>query len=177
MNTYVCFLRGINVSGKNIIRMKEFRELLEKEGFANVNTYIQSGNIILSSELTKKQVEENIKHIIEKAYGYIVPVQVYKRENIKDIIANNPFIKNEVFDAKSIYFVMCNKPLSDELIKVILENKHATPKHIKWYKNTIYLYTDKGYSNNKIDNNLIEKKLNVEATARNLRTMLKMAEI
>lgn len=177
MNTFVCFLRGINVSGKNIFRMKEFKELLEEQGFSNVSTYIQSGNIILSSELTQKQIEKDIKHIIEKAYGYVVPVQVYKKNEIKAIIDKNPFLKSDTFDPKSIYFVMCNQKLSDEQIMVIHENKHATPEHIKWFKNTIYLYTNKGYSNNKIDNNLIEKKLNVQATARNLRTMLKMAEM
>lgn len=177
MEFFVCFLRGINVSGKNIIRMKDFKSLLALNNYQNVSTYIQSGNIVLSSSQTKTEIEKHIKKLIRETYGYDVPVQAYTKEEIKLIISSNPFLKDDSFDPKSIYFVMCNQELTADKMLVLYENKHAKPPHIKWFKNTIYLYTDKGYSNNKIDNNLIEKKLQVQATARNLRTMLKMNEM
>ncbi|MCC5890062.1 MAG: DUF1697 domain-containing protein [Alkalibacterium sp.] len=64
MSKYVIYLRGINVGGKNKIRMADLREKLTDEGFENVQTYIQSGNIVLESELGTKTIEELAERII-----------------------------------------------------------------------------------------------------------------
>lgn len=53
MKTHIVLLRGVNVSGKNSIKMAVFKTILSDNGFKNVTTYIQSGNIVLSSDLPK----------------------------------------------------------------------------------------------------------------------------
>lgn len=56
MKTYFVLLRGVNVSGKNIIKMAILKDLLIKNDFKNVTTYIQSGNIILETNLEKEEI-------------------------------------------------------------------------------------------------------------------------
>ena len=50
MKTFICMLRGINVSGHNIIKMKDLKQLFETLKFQNIQTYIQSGNIVFQTD-------------------------------------------------------------------------------------------------------------------------------
>ena len=66
MNTYIALLRGINVSGQKKIKMADLRLLLEENGFNNVNTYIQSGNIVFqTTEENITKLESKISEIIK----------------------------------------------------------------------------------------------------------------
>ena len=67
MNTYVILLRGVNVGGKNILPMKDLCTLLQKHGFDNVKTYIQSGNVVLSSITTPG---DDIATLIDSEFGF-----------------------------------------------------------------------------------------------------------
>ena len=91
MKTYIVILRGINVSGKNILPMVELRELLSSLEFENVQTYIQSGNIILNSELIKEAVVEKVKNGIALKFGYDVPVLARTIPEWEKAIENNPY--------------------------------------------------------------------------------------
>ena len=74
MKKYIVLLRGINVSGKNKLPMAELRDLLKNLDFQNVQTYIQSGNIILDSDEGKSLICNKIKEGIQDKFGYDVPV-------------------------------------------------------------------------------------------------------
>ena len=69
MHTYIVFLRAVNVSGKNIIKMKDLKNHLDNANFQQVKTYIQSGNIILQSELDKTLVQSNIQQLIQHHFN------------------------------------------------------------------------------------------------------------
>lgn len=93
MNRYVLLLRGINVGGKNKVPMKELRTCLEKLGFANITTYIASGNVILESEKSA----EKVKSIIEKALpdtfkldSELIKVLVMTKSQLKSVIDKKP---------------------------------------------------------------------------------------
>ena len=86
-------LRGINVGGKNKVPMKELRTCLEKLGFANITTYIASGNVILESEKSA----EKVKSIIEKALpdtfkldSELIKVLVMTKSQLKSVIDKKP---------------------------------------------------------------------------------------
>ncbi len=91
MITYVVFLRGINVSGKNIIKMSDLKEYLSANDFTSVQTYIQSGNIILKSRLDKEKVENEIANLIEKHFSLKIPIFVFTTDEIENSLKNNPF--------------------------------------------------------------------------------------
>ncbi|MEM9678803.1 MAG: DUF1697 domain-containing protein, partial [Bacteroidota bacterium] len=113
MKTYIVLLRGINVGGHKKILMADLRQLLADSGFENVQTYIQSGNIILNSDHAAKQVEEVIADAIKEHYGFEVPVLVIQPNNIKTILDDYPFRDEKI--TKSYFSLLFDEP-DDRLI-------------------------------------------------------------
>lgn len=171
MQKHIIFLRGINVSGKNKILMKDFKLLLEKNNFNHVVTYIQSGNILLESESSQKEIKNRIETLIQKKYGYEVVAFVISK-NILNLFLNEcPFLEEE--HQKKIYFTLLSSTPSKELWDNLTDSNYGTGK-ITLYKNMVYLYLPDGYGTSKLNTNFIERKLKVNATARNLNTIRKM---
>ena len=170
MRTYIVLLRGINVSGKNKLPMADLRQILNDLGFKNVQTYIQSGNIILESNKTKTAISKLVKDGIIIKFGYTVPVIVKTIPEWETAIENYPFsIENE----KIIAFTFLDrKPETSEI-----ELKNLGDDEFKIHDDIVYIYCPNGFGKSKITNNLFEKKLKVTATTRNLRTTLKLLEL
>ncbi|TAI47991.1 DUF1697 domain-containing protein [Flagellimonas allohymeniacidonis] len=172
MKTYIALLRGINVGGQKKIKMAELRKALSTRTLQNVQTYIQSGNIVLQSEQEiPHSISDEIHTIIYKSFGFEVPVLVVTSEEIQQILKNNPFADQE--EDNRLYFVLLKQEPLEQLVEefnqLSFENEdfHIAP-------NCVYLRCKIGYGNAKLSTNLIEKKLAVEATARNLRTLQKL---
>ena len=92
MNVFISMLRGINVSGKNRIKMEELRELYESLGFQNVQTYVQSGNVIFESvETDVGEISTRIEKKIKRVSGFDVPVFVRTKSEFQRLIENTPF--------------------------------------------------------------------------------------
>ncbi len=168
--TYIVLLRGINVSGKNKLPMAELRDLLNNLDFKNVQTYIQSGNIILESSESKSVICQKIKKGIKDKFGYDVPVIVRTIPEWEVTIENYPFsLENE----KIVAFAFLDKKtqIKEIEIKNIGEDKYKIDDDV------VYLYCPLTFAKTKLSNNLFEKKLNVTSTTRNLRTTLKLLEL
>jgi uncharacterized protein (DUF1697 family) len=173
MKTYIAFLRGINVSGQKKIKMADLRASLGKVGFENVQTYIQSGNVLVDSEETITSISEMIRRVILKDFGFDVPVLVTHKENMERIIKEYPFRKAE---EKNQYFVL----LHDKADKALLDDFNKLEFSTEDFlisEDCVYLNCKQGAGKAKLSNNLIERKLKVTATTRNLRTMRKMLEL
>ena len=96
MKKHIVLLRGINVSGKNRIPMADLRDLLNDLSFKNVQTFIQSGNIILESDEGKSGICTKINKGIQDTFGYDVPVMARTIPEWKKAIENYPFsLENE----------------------------------------------------------------------------------
>ncbi len=88
---YAVFLRGINVGGHNIIKMADLREVLSKNGFTSVKTYIQSGNVVLESEVTDRgELEGNIEAVLSSAFGYQATVMILSQTELEHVIEQAP---------------------------------------------------------------------------------------
>jgi uncharacterized protein (DUF1697 family) len=150
--------------------MVDLRELLAILNFQNVQTYIQSGNIILESDLEKNVICNIIKKGIKDKFGFDVPVIVRTNVELKKVIENYPFsIENE----KIVAFSFLNKVSKETAIEV----KNIGEDKYKIVNDVVYLFCLSGFGKTKLTNNIIEKKLNVIATTRNLRTTLKLLEL
>lgn len=91
---YVAFLRGINVGGHHKLPMADLKKELEKLGFENAVTLLNSGNVVFDSvKDTVKNIEEKISAHLEKTFGFPVPTLVRKAEAITELLENNPFEK------------------------------------------------------------------------------------
>ena len=96
MKTHLALLRGINVSGHNMIKMDVLKSTLEKLGFQKVQTYIQSGNVFLESdEESAAKIAFVIKQEIYRVFGYDVPILVISKPDLEACFVNCKFLKNE----------------------------------------------------------------------------------
>ena len=167
---YIILLRGINVSGKNKIPMLDLRTLLNDLEYQNVQTYIQSGNIILESTFSKNETSQRINKSIKEKFGFDIPVIVRTIPELKKTIENYPFsIENE----KIVAFTFLDR--SSEIKEI--EIKNIGEDQYKINGDVVYLNCPSTFAKTKISNNVLEKKLQVIATTRNLRTTLKLLEL
>ncbi len=171
MKTYIALLRGINVSGQKLIKMAELRESLEKAGFAGAKTYIQSGNIILqSAERDSKIIEEQVKALIKKDFGFDVPTFVTTAEYLEDTVNSNPFPEAET---KKIYVSLLNEKPDQERVEA-LKALDFSPEVYVIDDMRVYLFAALGAAKSKLSNNFFESKLKVKATSRNWNTINKL---
>jgi len=181
MNAYISILRGINVSGKNKIRMVELRSLYEKIGFKDVQTDIPSGNVVFSVKSTKpKYLEVQIAKEIQTAFGYKASVIVRTLDVWEATVHNNPFTKDTEKEDKFLHVTFLSNPIALERIDTEKIMKKKRPREeVSFSKNAVYLYCPKGYGRTKLNNNFFERKLKTPATTRNWKTtkrLLKMAQ-
>ena len=89
--TYLALLRGINVGGKNIIRMADLRSCFEDQGFRDVATYIQSGNVIFRTPSTGlRTLTKRIEEILATAFDYEASVVMRARKQMRAVISEAP---------------------------------------------------------------------------------------
>ncbi|MDD2799466.1 MAG: DUF1697 domain-containing protein [Bacteroidales bacterium] len=175
MNRYVCLLRGINVSGKNKIVMKELVVMFEYLGFRNVETYIQSGNVSFDSDVTDQtKLEELISDGIREHFGYEVKTFVRSKEQIRELLDRCPYSISELKENEQLYFSLLDSPRRNDDISLEIRTKTADECFI--LDNSIYILCRNGYGNTLLSNTFFEKKLKTAATTRNLATMIKLSE-
>ena len=90
MNSFFAFLRGVNISGRNRVAMPELKAALEEAGFTGVATYLNSGNVLLSSEGDAVSVRAAVESVLAARFGISVPAHVIGREELEDILAHAP---------------------------------------------------------------------------------------
>jgi uncharacterized protein (DUF1697 family) len=161
-------LRGVNVGGKKM-PMAELRELCASLKLKNVQTYIQSGNVVLDYQGTAARLEELLEKGIEKRFGMSVKVVVRTASELASAIEANPF-----GDGAYIVFLAL-KPGEVQLEAI---NKVKSGKEeFKIAGREVYLLLPEGYGKTKLTNNFFESKLKVAATTRNLRTATILLEM
>ncbi len=170
MSKFYVLLRGVNVSGKNKINMKEFVEYLNGCDIANPTYYIQSGNIIIDQIVDSKY----IKKLIKDKYGYEIENFIISKEDFKKIKLANPYY-NEYVDTKKLYFAFLNKqPLVENINKLTDFNIGEDKFFIKG--KVIYIFYNTSAGKSKLNNSLIERKLKVSCTIRNYNTINRLIE-
>ena len=111
MTKFIALLRGINVSGQKQIKMPDLKALFEDIGFQDVETYIQSGNVIFSAkEKSNEKLETIISSGIIKKFGFDVQIIVITPEEIEYVLKSNPFIKKKKDIEKLYVTFLANNP-------------------------------------------------------------------
>jgi len=177
VHTYISVLRGINVSGKRVIKMDALKNSYADLGFTNIRTFIQSGNVIFQfKKYDQKKVADMIKKKISDDYGFEVPVIVKDSDGLKNVIRNNPFLSNQDVDPSLLHVTFLSAiPSKSELDK--LKEYDYSPDVFIVKEDIVYLYISGGYGNTKLNNNFFENKLKVNATNRNWKTINELCRI
>lgn len=173
---YVALLRGINLGAKNKIRMPELGSMLESLGFEDVVTYIQSGNVVFrSSSGGAKQIAARIEQRIAKVFGLDIIVVLRTPAELKSIAGSNPFLSREA-DLTKLHIVFLNgRPAAKAISQ--LDPDRSPPDEFSVRGREIYLHLPNGFGRSKLTLDYFERRLGVDATARNWRTLLKLLEL
>lgn len=177
MTTHLALLRGINVSGHNMIKMEALKTTLENIGFQNVQTYIQSGNVFVDSEEENpSKVGFMIRQEIFRVFGHEVPVVVIDKQDLMDCFKNNPFLKENDIDLKKLYVAFVSMALQSSSIND-LKMSQVKPDEAHIDGTRIYIKYAVGAGKTRFDQKYIEKKLNVISTIRNWNSVTQLLKI
>lgn len=174
---YLILLRAVNVSGQNMINMAQLKRALEDVDFENVKTYIQSGNVFVSSnEKEASRVEERVKTVIADSFGYDVYCLAVAKEELQACLDNNPFVRELDVDTKQLYVAFTSRELYDtDQEKLDLEK--IKPDEVAFEGNRIYIKYGVSAGRSKLSNKYIESKLKLFSTMRNWNTVNKLLEM
>jgi uncharacterized protein (DUF1697 family) len=177
MTTHLALLRGINVSGHNMMKMDALKTTLEAIGFQNVETYIQSGNVFVDTEEENAaSVGFKIKQEIFKAFGHEVPIVVIGKTDLENCLKNNTFLKEKDADTKKLYVAFVSIALRSDSVND-LKMSQVKPDEAHIDESRIYIKYSVGAGKTRFDQKYIEKKLNVTATIRNWNTVTQLLKI
>ena len=176
MATYLALLRGINVGGANKVPMKELRGLFEKLGYEDVQTYLQSGNVIFEGKSsTSKKLAAEIERAIAKAFKPGVSVIVRTHRELERVASGNPFPTKGV-KPSLLHVMFLAEPASAKAFKTLDPDRSPTDEfEVKGRE--IYLRFPSGSGRSKLTIDYFEKKLGTKATARNWNTVSNLLEL
>jgi uncharacterized protein (DUF1697 family) len=172
---YVALLRGINVGGKNKLTMKDLVEMFVAAGCSDVQTYIQSGNVIFRAdgELVGG-LAKVITQKIEGRFGYRIPVVLREMDEIAAVMLNNPFLKAGLEDSLHVCF-LADRPSVTDIEQ--LDPKRSVPDVFAVVGQEIYMRLPNGAAKTKLTNAYFDSKLRTVSTVRNWRTVGKLLEL
>jgi len=178
MNKRIAILRGINVGGKRKILMADLRLLFENLGFSDVETYIQSGNVIFNTvnKITDIEIADRIEKEIADKYGFDVPIILRTAAELEQTVKSNSFYQNTDIDIKLLHLTFLKEePTEENKLKVELINIEPDKFIIKG--KDVFILSEGKYHKSKLTNNFFERKLKGPATTRNWNTVLKLLEL
>lgn len=170
-------LRGINLGSHKRVAMPALRELFGGAGFKDVRTYVQSGNIVLGSDLAPAKLEARCERLLADELGLEVDVIVRTRDELAAVVALNP-LGDVAVNPKRYQVSFMSAELDPSVVQEI-EALVAAPEQLVVSGRELYAWHPEGVARSKLWNRLASKKLGLNATARNwttVTTLLSMAD-
>ncbi|MDO4944172.1 MAG: DUF1697 domain-containing protein [Ruminococcus sp.] len=160
------FLRGVMPSGKNSIpKMSYLSEVLRDCGFENVQTYIQSGNILLDTDLSFSETAQKIHNIILEKIGADLAVIIKTKAQLRIAVQENPF--DNKYDYSRIHLVFTNDFTDKDKITAV-EKTQFFGEILRKGSECLYMYLPRDAEKKKLNNNFLEKRLKITSTMRKL---------
>src|SRR5256714_501129 len=171
----IVLLRGINLGARNRVSMPELRAALERDGFDDVQTYLQSGNVVLTSDASPEEVAERCRRRIARAFKLQIDVVTRTREQLAAVVKRDPLGK-VASDPKryQVSFLACEL---DAAILAELAELAVAPERLVAIGREIYAWHPRGVARSKLWARLAARRLGVPATARNWTTVTKLLEL
>jgi uncharacterized protein (DUF1697 family) len=171
MKRYIAFLRAVNVGGTTIIKMSDLKRMFESFGLENVETFIQTGNVIFDSDETKAaMLEEQIENQLAKAFGKRLRLFVRTTREVAAMVEACPF---DPQPGETAYVAILEKKPDKKSIDALLSFSSEADDFAVIGKEVFNLRHDRDASI--FSNNFIEKTLSVAGTTRNMTTIKKLA--
>jgi uncharacterized protein (DUF1697 family) len=174
VNVFILLLRGVNVSGANIVKMAEFRTFLTGQGFGDVQTYIQSGNALFSSAKSADAARLLLSEAFAPRFGFTPKMMLVMAADLAAAISGNPFTDPGVDPARLHAGFMAQEP-GGEAVSALAGRARGDEEY-QISGRVFYLFTPEGLGNSKFAAS-IEKTLKVPVTFRNWRTVMALEEM
>lgn len=176
MKTFIALLRGINVGGHKTVPMSQLRSLCEKLGWRDVQTYIQSGNIVFSAAGKPAALESNLERAIEEHFGFPVPVIVRAAADWPAYIKSNPFLDACKKESKLVMLCLAKAAPKPDAAKNLRE-RAAKGERIEQIGDALWIHFAGGVARSKLSPALLDRAVGSTVTARNWLTVLKLQEL
>jgi uncharacterized protein (DUF1697 family) len=173
MPSVICLLRGVNVGGHNKIGMDSLRTICSSLKLRNPRTYIQSGNVVFATtERDLDKLARRIEDCIEKEHRFRPKVVLRTANEMRDVIARNPFASRKNIDAGKLVVSFLDEAPPAEAAKRLAEIK-VGPEELHVSGRELYLYFPDGQGRSKLPATL-DRATKIPATARNWNTVNKL---
>lgn len=170
---HLALLRGINVGGKNLLPMKDLRDLFAEAGCHDVRTYIQSGNVIFRADpAVVVPLPGVIATRIAERYGHRVPVVLRTAAEIGDVIRHNPFITQGAAEETLHVLFLAERP--DVRRVAALDPDRSPPDAFVVRGREVYLQLPNGAGRTRLTNDYFDARLATASTGRNWRTVTRL---
>jgi uncharacterized protein (DUF1697 family) len=171
----VIMLRGINLGPNRRVPMADLRALFAEAGYGEVQTYVQSGNVVLESAAKPAELERDVAKVISERFGFDVPVIVRSARQLAAVVKRNPL--GEVASEPKRYQVSFLSAKPPVTLVCALEAAASGEERVVCHGREIYAWHPEGVARSKLWNALASKELGVTATARNWATVLALLEM
>ena len=171
MTGWVALLRGINVGGRNRVPMAELRELFEQAGLGSVSSYIQSGNVLFTSEAADRdELSRQLEEAVRETFAVSSPVVLRTAAELARIADSPPFGP----DTSQTHVAFLDREPSEPGALAAFD---PAPDRFEVAGTEVYLLYPNGVHGSRLTGALLERRLGVTATLRNWRTVAKLADL
>ena len=179
MPVLIALLRAVNVGSHNKVKMDALRTLCTSLKFKDVQTYVQSGNVVFrTKEEDLIRVSARMEKAIEGSFGCRPNVIVRTPSEFRDVIVRNPFAARDGMEPSKLLVMFLATDPAAEARQKILQMK-TDPEELQLYSRELFIYFPEGMGRSKLQIGVIEKALKTPGTTRNWNTvnnLLAMAE-
>jgi uncharacterized protein (DUF1697 family) len=168
VTTYIAMLRGINVGGHAKVAMADLRAVFAEMGFDDVQSYIQSGNVVFRATAAAATLQPTIERGLDAAFGHGIKVVIRTHAQLVAVVGRNPLAGGGRDPSKLHVTFLASKPASSRLTG--LDTGAFLPDEFRVAGREVYVHCPGGYGRTKLNNAFFERALGVVATTRTLNT-------
>ena len=177
MPAFVALIRGINVGGRNKIKMADLRQLFTSLGLRQVRTVLQSGNAVFATDSTDlARLRERLEAAIRERFGFEAEVILCGAEDFKAALDRHPFTAAQLERGNHALIAFLSAAPEPAAVEALIEiNPGREVVHSAG--DALYVFYTDGVARSKLDNKRIERALNVVSTARNWNTCQRLLKL
>ena len=175
MARLIALLRAVNVGGRKL-PMAELRSLAAELGWSDVETYIQSGNMVFTAPGRTEALEDRLEKEIRDRFGLDVPVIVRTAAQWAGYAKANPFPEAAEAEPNALQLLVSKRPPAEGAADRLMERAEAG-EIVNSAGGALWFHYPKGIARSKLTPTLIDKACGSPTTSRNWRTVLKLREM
>jgi uncharacterized protein (DUF1697 family) len=173
---FIALLRGINVSGHNKVPMTELRSLCLELGWQDVQTYIQSGNLVFTADRAAAKLEEELEGAITRRFGLAIAVLVRAAVDWSAYVHSNPFPDVSASEPSRVMLALSKTPPKEDAVQKLRE-RAVNGERIEQVEDAIWVHFAQGAATTKLSPALLDRLIGSPVTMRNWNTVLKLHEM